>query len=263
MKYFQKLKKYFDDFAESVGHTCRISVESAGALAAFFCSSIRESWRIKLIIEQMYELGNKSLSFVALSSTFVGFITTITYTNLTNRLFVAPTIMGRMVSRVVFMELGPALVGLILAGKIGAKIASEISSMRMTEQIDALTCLSLSPKSYLITPRIVACFLMGPVFFVMSSLIAIISSQVFATLTCGVGFFAFYNSMRGSFDLVIVMMGLIKVTVFSTTNAVIGCYFGYSASGGAAGVGKATRNTVVASSLFILLENIFLTKILL
>lgn len=256
------LKRFSDDLAEWVGHTCRISLEGAGALAIFFFSSIKGIWKINFIIEQMYLLGNKSLSFVALSSTFVGFITTITYTNLTDRLFVAPSIMGRMVSRVVFMELGPALVGLILAGKIGAKIASEISSMRMTEQIDALTCLSLSPKSYLVTPRIVACFLMGPVFFVVSSIIAIISSQVFASLTCGVGFFAFYNGMRGSFDLIIILMGLIKVTVFSSTNAVIGCYFGYTASGGAFGVGKATRNTVVASSLFILLENILLTKVL-
>jgi phospholipid/cholesterol/gamma-HCH transport system permease protein len=256
------LKKLSDDLAEWVGHSFRISIESAGALATFFFSSIREIWRVNLIIEQMYMLGNKSLSFIALSSTFVGFITTITYTNLTDRLFVAPSIMGRMVSRVVFMELGPALVGLILAGKIGAKIASEIASMRMTEQIDALTCLSLSPKSYLITPRIVACFFMGPVFFVVSSLIAIISSQFFASLTCGVGFFAFYNGMRGSFDLIIIMMGLVKVTVFSTTNAVIGCYFGFTAFGGATGVGKATRNTVIASSLFILLENILLTKVL-
>ena len=257
------LKNRADKVAEWTGGVFRTSVENIGSLALFFIRLSREKWHKGMIVEQMYVTGVKSLSFVAMSSVFVGFITIMTYTNLTARLNVEPFIMGMMVSRLVFMELGPTLVGLILAGKIGAKIASEISFMRIAEQIDALTCLSLNPMRYLINSRVVACLLMGPVFFATSSLIAILSSQIFASLTCGVSAADFYSGMKNSFQLTIAVMGIVKVTSFSVTNAIVGCYYGFYASGGALGIGKATRNTVVASSLLILLENIILTTLLL
>lgn len=262
MRRLIRIKVRADDLATFTGRSCRESIEIIGRISLFFYTATQKKAKSSHLFEQMYLLGDKSLLFVASASIFVGFITILTYTNLTDSLHIDPFIMGRMVSRVVFMELGPALVGLILAGKIGATIASEISSMRISEQIDALTCLSISPMSYLACTRIWACFLMGPVYFVVSSTTSIISSQIFAYWSCGVRSVTFYSGMKDSFDIAIVMMGLIKVTLFSTTNAVIGCFYGFEASGGASGVGIATRNTVVASSLLILFENLILTKIL-
>ncbi len=255
------LLKLIDDTAEIFGASLRESLEYIGRLSFMGIKVIRAKWRFHLIVEQMSILGVNSLPFVSLSSVFVGFISTMTYSNLTDKLYLSPGFMGMMIGKMIFMELGPVIVGLILAARIGAKITSEIANMRISEQIDAYTCLSLEPFSYLLTPRVIACTFMGPVFFVFSSLTALISSQAFGLFEYGVSAKIFYNGMRHFFELKIIFMGLIKVIVFSSINALAGCYYGYYVTGGAVGIGRATRNSVVSSSLLILTANIILTKI--
>ena len=163
-----------------------------------------------------------------------------------------------MITDAVLIDLGPALVGLVLAGRIAAKITAEIGTMRVSEQIDALKCLGLDPMAYYIGPRIVACMLMGPVFFVFSSFVAVVCSQFFATYAYAVTPATFYGGVKYGFRIQVIGIGIAKVLVFSAINALCGCYFGYNASGGAVGVGKATRQAVVASSLLILIANFLL-----
>lgn len=255
------LLKLLDNIAEKFGSGLRESIEYLGGLSFMGIKVLMAKWRFHLIVEQMLILGIYSLPFVSLSSIFVGFISTMTYTSLTDRLYLSPGFMGMMVGKIIFMELGPVIVGLILAGRIGAKITSEIAVMRVSEQIDAYTCLSMEPFSYLLTPRVLACTFMGPVFFVFSSLTALISSQIFGLFAYGVSAETFYHGMRHFFELKIVFMGLIKVIVFASINALAGCYYGYYVTGGSIGVGRATRNSVVSSSVLILTINILLTKL--
>ena len=250
-----------DDIAEKFGAGFRESVEYIGGLSSLGIRVLTVKWRFHLIVEQMLILGVHSLFYVSLSSIFVGFISTMTYSTLVAKLYVTPVFMGMMLGKIIFMELGPTLIGLILAGRIGAKITSEIAAMRVSEQIDAYTCLSMDPVSYLLTPRVVGCTLMGPAFFVFSSLTALVSAQIFGLFVYGVSATTFYSGMKHFFELKIVSMGLIKVTVFASINALTGCYYGYYVTGGAIGVGRATRNAVVSSSVLILTTNLLITKI--
>lgn len=252
--------KILDDIAEKFGAGFRESVEYIGGLSLLGIRVITAKWRFHLIVEQMLVLGIYSLPVVSFSSIFVGFISTLTYTSITDKLNVPPGFMGMMIGKIIFMDLGPTLVGLVLAGRIGAKITSEIAAMRVSEQIDAYTSLSMEPVSYLLTPRVVACALMGPTFFVFSSLAALVSAQIFGLFVYGVSATTFYTSMKHFFELKIISMGLIKVIVFTSINALTGCYYGYYVTGGAVGVGRATRNSVVSSSVLILTANILLTK---
>jgi len=255
------LLKILDDIAVKFGEGSRESIEYLGGLSYMGIQVLKAKWRYHLIVEQMIILGVHSLAFVSLSSIFIGFISTITYTSVVAKLYVTPGFMGMMVGKIVLMELGPVIVGLVLAGRIGAKITSEIAAMRVTEQIDAYICLSMEPFSYLFTPRVVACALMGPVFFVFSCLTALLSAQVFSLFAYGVSAVTFYSGMRHFFELKIVFMGLTKVIVFASLNSLAGCYYGYYATGGAVGVGRATRNSVVSSSVLIIAANMLLTKL--
>jgi len=247
----------FDTIAEHLGAALRVSLESLGDLCLFFYTAIFGKWRLGLIIEQMHVLGVYSLALVIFISAFIGFIAPITVYTMTGGMFL--NYLGTAVIRVVMTEMGPTFTGLILAGRIGTKVASELGSMRVTEQFDAMECLSLNPMSYIIAPRIIACFIMGPVLFVLGSMASIVSAQVLATTALGVPFHTYYSSMRLFFSFDMVILGLLKSFAFVGLIGLTGCYYGYKTSGGAFGVGKSTRATVTGASILILIANFFLT----
>ncbi|MBD3345777.1 MAG: ABC transporter permease [Chitinivibrionales bacterium] len=257
------MRRIFDNIAETFGASARLSIEMIGNLGIFFCRTIFARWRYGAIVEQMYHIGVMSLPMVMLVSICVGGISAITYVSITDALHPAPSLMGKMVSTTVFIDLGPALIGLILAGRIAAKITAELGIMRVTEQIDALTILSLDPYSYLILPRIAAGFFMAPVFFVAGSLVSIVSSQIFASLTMGLSSSVFYNGMKYGFTLQSMFTGIVKVVIFTVINTLVGCYYGYSTTGGAIGVGLFTRDAVVASCVLIIVANMIVSALLL
>lgn len=255
------IKNITDDIAELFGRNTRISFETLGGMAMFIFKAASARWRIYFIVEQMFLLGVNSIPLVMFVSVFVGFITSLTFQAIMSAVHSSGAIMGRMIGDAVFLELGPALVGLILAGRIAAKISAEIGSMRVTDQLDAFECLCLNPMEYLIGPRIIACVLMGPVFFTISSAVALITSQIFSQFAFSVSPATFFGGVKYGFRIEVAIIGVLKVLVFSFINGLCGCYFGYYTTGGAVGVGKSTRQAVVASSVLILIANFVLMQL--
>ncbi len=206
-------------------------------------------------------LGVASFPIVLLTSIFVGFIATWQVQYLAGDM-IGLNYLGMLVLKVVLSDLGPTLIGLVLAGRIGAKLAAEVGTMRVNEQLDAMTCLSLDPLSYIVAPRVIAGFVMTPVLFVLGSLAAIVSSQVLATTVLGLHAYTYYNSMHLMFRMDDIYMGLIKSFVFGGITSLSGCYFGFFTTGGAVGVGASTRKAVVAASILILIANLIISQLM-
>jgi phospholipid/cholesterol/gamma-HCH transport system permease protein len=259
------LKGVFDDLADSFGSSAREAIEKCGSIGLFFIEALRAipSTLVKshLLFEQMMRIGVNSLPIVFLSSVFIGAVSVWQAQYLIGD-YIPKTYIGTALGKALFTDLGPVLIALVLTGRIGAKLASELGTMKVTEQIDAMVCLSLNPFTYLLTPRIVAGFLMTPFLMVFSFFFAVFSAQLLTTNVLGVGTMTFYNSMRYLFRTQDVLIGLVKAFVFGGSIALSGCYFGYFTRGGAVGVGEATKKAVVASSILVLFFNVVVNLIM-
>ncbi len=245
----------------AIGQATRESLELFGSICKMFLHTLRAKPRYHIIIEQLLVIGVASLPIVLLASIFVGCIATWQVYFIGGDVGVL-NYLGYAVLNVVLTELGPTLIGLVLAGRVGAKLAAEVGTMRVTEQIDAMTCLSLNPIDYIISPRVIAGFVMSPVLFIFSSLAAIISAQILATAVLSLPAATFYNSMHMMFKITIVYMGFTKSFVFGGIISLCGCYFGYFTTGGAVGVGTSTRQAVVYASILILISNLVISKLM-
>jgi phospholipid/cholesterol/gamma-HCH transport system permease protein len=159
-------------------------------------------------------------------------------------------------------ELGPVLAGLMVAGRIGAAMAAEIGTMRVTEQIDALTTLSTNPYKYLIVPRLLAGLLMLPLLVLVADIIGVAGGYVVSVYKLGFNPTTYINNTYDFLKAFDVVSGLIKAAAFGFIIALMGCYNGFHSKGGAQGVGSATTNAVVSSSILILAANYLLTAIL-
>ncbi len=261
MKRFDTIKKALDNLATTFGSATRESVEQLGSMCLMSFNVLRSRPRYHITIEQFMQIGISSIPIVLLASIFTGFIAVWQVKYLAGDM-VGLNYLGMMVLKVVLSELGPTLIGLVLAGRVGAKLAAEVGTMRVNEQIDAMTCLSLDPMSYIVSPRIIAGFAMTPILFIFGSLAAVVSSQVLATLALGLHPNTFYNSMHFMFRMDDVYMGLIKSFTFGGLTALSGCYFGYFTTGGAVGVGASTRKAVVAASILILIANLVISQLM-
>ncbi len=259
------MKNIFDELAVSAGVFTREQVERVGDIALFtwrifrvFPSTFK---RFHLVVEQMMVLGVSSLPIIIMTSVFVGAVSTwqVQY------LFASAiplTYLGAAVGKAVFTELGPVFTALIITGRISAKLAAELGTMRVTEQVDAMTCLSLDPYTYLLAPRLIAGVVMLPILTIFSSFIAIVSAQLLAQMALGLDAAIFYQGLKWLFRVQDVVICLVKAFVFGSVISLSGCYFGYLASGGAVGVGVATKNAVVAAMVLILLSNLIVVNIL-
>ena len=255
-----------DKLAESVGCGTRRSLQGVGG-AGLFTSRILGAipfaiGKFHLIVEQMMLVGVYSIPVVLLTSVFVGAISAWQ----AHYLFagVIPTsYLGLAVGKAVFTELGPVLTALVVTGRVGAKLAAELGTMRVTEQMDAMVTLSLDPYRYLLAPRLIAGAVMTPVLTIFSAFFAIISAQLLAQLIMGLDPSAFYHGLRLFFKVTDVEICLVKSLVFGIIIALCGCYFGFTAKGGAVGVGEATKRAVVAAMVLILIANLIVVKVLL
>ena len=158
-------------------------------------------------------------------------------------------------------ELAPVLAGLMVAGRIGASMAAEIGTMRVTEQIDALTTLSTNPFKYLVVPRIVAGTLMLPCLVLVGDVIGIFGGFLIGVYKLGFNPGTFIISSWDALETMGVISGLVKASAFGFTIAIMGCYHGYQSRGGAQGVGTATTNAVVSASILILVLNYVITEL--
>lgn len=261
----QSPRQVLDDLADSFGSSARESIEQAGAIGIFFLDVMKalpaSMRKFHLITEQMVRIGVNSLSIVFLSSIFIGAVSAWQAQYLIGDYF-PKTYIGFALGKAVFTDLGPVLVALVLTGRIGAKLAAELGTMKVTEQLDAMVCLSLNPFSYLLSPRILAGFLMTPFLMVFSFFFAIVSAQILVTASFGVSAPSFYNAMKVLFRTQDVLIGIVKGFVFGGSIALSGCYYGFFTRGGAVGVGESTKRAVVAASILILFFNVVVNFIM-
>ena len=215
----------------------------------------------RLIGHQIMRIGYYSLPVVALTSFFTGGALAIQIYYGGNQ-FNSEAIVSSIVALGITRELGPVLGGLMVAGRVSAAIAAEIGTMRVTEQIDALTTLSTDPFKYLVAPRVIAAILCMPVLALVADIIGVMGGFVVGTQSFGFNAAIYVQQTVNFLQPDDVISGLIKAAVFGFIIAIMGCYHGYHSKGGAQGVGRATTNAVVASSILILAANYLMTSLL-
>lgn len=176
---------------------------------------------------------------------------------------IAPlSFLGTATSRAIITELGPVLTAIVIAGRVGASIAAEIGSMKVTEQIDALDTMGISPVRFLATPRFFAAVIMMPVLVIFANAIAVIGAYFISNLFLGVSYNVFFESVRRYFEFSDLIFGLIKGMIFGGVTALLGCHIGFKTEGGAEGVGISTiRSFVLSSALILIIDYVMWTLI--
>lgn len=221
---------------------------------------VRPPFFLRLIGQQMVLIGYFSLPVVGLTAIFTGMVLALqSYTGFSR--FNAESGIATVVVLSMTRELAPVLAGLMVAGRVGAAMAAEIGTMRVTEQIDALVTLSTDPFKYLVAPRLIAGLTMLPCLVLVADIIGVFGGYLVGVYKLG---FNPANYIKLTWDylkVIDVVSGLVKAGVFGFLIALMGCYHGYYSKGGAQGVGAATTNAVVAASILIFAFNYILTAI--
>jgi phospholipid/cholesterol/gamma-HCH transport system permease protein len=213
------------------------------------------------VVEQFEQIGIGSLTVVLLTGFFTGAVLCL-QTGITLDQFGARPFVGRLISASMVKELGPVLTGLMLAGRIGSGIAAELGSMVVTDQINALRALGTDPVRKLVVPRVLAGFFMAPVLTVIANTVGIIGGWLIAVFQLRVASSLYWTSIVEGLYLEDAWMGLIKPFFLGYAIVTIGCHVGLRAHGGTQGVGRATTNAVVASSVAVIAVDFFVTRLL-
>jgi phospholipid/cholesterol/gamma-HCH transport system permease protein len=235
-----------------------------GAVSAFAAEAVREAVRPpyyrRQIARQMLEIGYYSLPVVGLTAIFTGMVLALqSYTGFAR--FSAESAIPNVVVVSLTRELGPVLAGLMVAGRVGAAMAAEIGTMRVTEQIDALTTLSTNPYKYLVMPRLLGGLLMLPCLVLVADIIGVFGGFLIGVNKLGFNPAGYLKQTFSFLEARDVISGLTKAAVFGFVISLMGCYHGYHSKGGAQGVGTATINAVVSALVMILVFNYMITEI--
>ncbi|MFT5366580.1 MAG: phospholipid/cholesterol/gamma-HCH transport system permease protein [Candidatus Latescibacterota bacterium] len=214
------------------------------------------------VIEQFYAVGVGSLPLVCLISAFSGMAVAIQMAYQMEA-YVPDYMVGSIVVRSVVLVLSPILIGLVLAGRVGAGIASELGTMKVSEQVDALTSMAVDPVGYLMLPRILAGLVMVPILIIFSSFISISAGFIMSVVKMHITVDDFIKGMKLDFMIYDIFVGLVKSTVYGGVLTFVGSYMGLQTVGGAQGVGQSATSAVVVSSALILILDYFLTLALL
>ena len=210
---------------------------------------------------QMQHIGVDSLPLVIIIATFTGAVAA--WQAAYQLKGIAPlSLLGGTTSRAIITELGPVLTGIVIAGRVGASIAAELGTMKVTEQIDALEIMGIDPVRYLAMPRFLASVLMMPILVIFANTIAVAGAYVVSDYFLHVSFNVFFSSVRQFFEFSDLTGGLIKTVVFGGVTALLGCHIGFRTSGGAEGVGLSTIRSFVLSAAMILILDYFLWTLL-
>jgi phospholipid/cholesterol/gamma-HCH transport system permease protein len=212
------------------------------------------------LAQQMLVIGWFSLPVVGLTALFTGSALAQQIYIGGSRFNAASTVPAVTVIGIV-RELGPVLGGLMVAGRVASAMAAELGTMRVTEQIDALTTLRTDPMRYLVAPRLLAAVLVMPLLVLVSNALGVMGGWLLATTRLGFNSAAYLNTTAQYLEADDIISSMVKAAVFGFFIALTGCYHGYHSSGGAAGVGRATTNAVVAAFVLILLSNLIITVI--
>lgn len=219
----------------------------------------------KRVVNETMQLGINSLGIVALMSTFMGAVIVIQTASAIDSAWIPDFTVGFTVRRSIILEFSPTIISLILAGKIGSNIASELGTMRVTEQIDAIEIMGVNAPGYLILPKIIAAVFIFPILIIYSIALGLIGGWLISAFggLHQINPEKYMVGLRAFFEPFNIAYSLIKSTFFAFIITSISSYFGYYAQGGALEVGKSSTKAVVYSSIFILLFNYLLTQLLL
>jgi len=239
------------------GQTGSIAIFTIDGVMGCFSPPIY--WR--LLAQQMMRIGYFSLPVVGLTAFFTGGVLALQIYIGASR-YGAESFVPVVVLVGITRELGPVIAGLMVAGRVAAAIAAEIGTMRVTEQIDALTTLATNPMKYLVVPRLLAAVISMPILVAIADSIGVFGGYVASTESLGFNAASYMNNTMNGLDYGDVNSGLIKSAVFGFIIALMGCYNGFNSKGGAQGVGEATTTAVVTSSILILAANYLLTNLL-
>src|SRR5687767_8867419 len=239
-------------------------LEAIGSVSSFALQAIRcaltPPWYRQQIVRQMLEIGYYSLPVVGLTAVFTGMVLALqSYTGFAR--FSAESAIPNVVVVSLTRELGPVLASLMVAGRVGASMAAEIGTMRVTEQIDALTTLSTNPYKYLVAPRLIAGLTMLPLLVIVADIIGVFGGYIVGVYKLGFNPAAYLKRTFDYLEFMDVFSGLVKAAAFGFLISLMGCYHGYNSEGGAQGVGRATTNAVVTASILILIFNYAITEI--
>ncbi|MCD4682274.1 MAG: ABC transporter permease [Bacteroidales bacterium] len=217
----------------------------------------------KQFLVEIYNLGIESLGIVAIISVFMGAVVAIQTAYNIDSPLLSLTLVGFTVRQSVILEFAPTIISLILAGKVGSRIASEIGTMRVTEQIDALEIMGINSSNYLIFPKVIAAMVINPVLIIISMGFGLMGGYFVAIFTNLFTTQDYVEGIRIAFDSYTITYAIIKTIVFALLITSISGFEGYSVKGGAIEVGAASTRAVVWSSIMIILFNLILTQLLL
>jgi len=216
----------------------------------------------RLWMDQLYQLGVRSMTITNVTLLFTGMVLSI-QTAYSLAAYGGTSFTGDILALSVVRELGPVLTALMVAGRVGAGVTAELGSMAVTEQIDALRALAANPVRKLVVPRVGALLLVLPVLTVMADTVALFGGLLMSMLEIGQSRVYYMSHVMGALTVRDIASGVGKTVFFGFFIGVIACYNGMRATGGADGVGRATTNTVVVSSLSVIVSDFFLTKMFL
>src|SRR5437016_8493738 len=250
-------------FLASIGAAFLAFLTAAGRIVQFarqaLAAGITPPFYPRLILRQIVYIGYFSLPVVGLTAIFTGMVLALqSYTGFSR--FAAEGAVATVVVLSMTRELGPVIASLMVAGRVGAAIAAEIGTMRVTDQIDALTTLSTDPLRYLVLPRLIAGLLTLPVLVLIADVIGVFGGFLVGTYKLNFNPEAYLNRTEQYLQAMDVISGLVKAAVFGFIIALMGCYHGFHSRGGAEGVGQATTHAVVSASILILTFNYALTE---
>ena len=239
-------------------------LSNLGKIFIFFIQSLYHCfippYYFNNIVKQIIDIGFFSLPIVGLTGVFIGAVIVL-QSSLSGPMIYPEQIIPKIVVITIIKELGPVLISMVMIGKAGSSIAAEIGTMRITEQIDALTTLNINPFKYLIAPRILASVIVFPMLTICADLIGIFGGCITAVREFNHSFNIYIKYTVEFFNILDLTTGLIKATAFGAIISISSCYYGYYCREGARGVGLATTSTVVLSSILIILTNYLITLI--
>jgi phospholipid/cholesterol/gamma-HCH transport system permease protein len=246
------------------GRTTLDLLAGAGRITLFGLSGlshiVRPPFYGRLFLRAFVEVGFFSLPVVAMTAVFSGMVIALqSYTGFAR--FGATTAIAYIVLVSVVRELAPVLAGLMVAGRVGAAMAAELGTMRVTDQIDALTTLSTNPMKYLVAPRLLAGVLALPLLVIVADILGVAGGWLVATAKLGFNSSTYLANSVNFLHTSDVVVSLVKAGVFGFVVALMGCYHGYHSRGGAEGVGSATTSAVVSASILILAFDYVLTEL--
>lgn len=239
------------------------AIEWFGGLSLFAGQVVRKSFSPPIefteILKQIFEIGWRSAPLIILSGLAVGSVLSM-HTRSTLERFGAESMIPTALAFALVKETGPLVTGLLVSGRVGAGIGAELGGMRVTEQIDALESLAVNSFKYLVVTRVVACVVAMPLLTVLMNFAGVLGGFFAETIVSGSSFTFYFNTAFSSLSFSDYIPPTIKTTVFGFIIGTTSAYLGYNATGGAEGVGRAATQSVVLSSIFLILCNVLLVK---